>query len=673
MESASRPILFRWANALGLALLLAVGPQPAAAQAADGRRDPDFRPVFRSAAKIDFASPQADGRLIVGGDFDRFLGQPRRTLAMLRTDATLDPVFAPSLRRNVIAAVRQSDGRVVCAERTSNYGTFLFRLAADGSPDPSFVGPGLIFFQLSPRVLELTSGDRLIVARQEELGREGIIRLLPDGRMDPSFSSSTSASAGSISGARVRSDGSVVVWGNFTSYGGAPARGLVRLRPDGAVDPAFTARQDAALRLDSVELAADGGVLLCAAIPSATDEQQDLVRLAATGEVAATFPAVDGGDAYAVAWVERQGGTRLVLVPRFNRPSAPTVFQVIELRVDGSAERTFRYALPFNHEVSCLGFASDGATYFADQSRLGSRLLRLPPGAADAQVIGDPPGELGTTTIDGLAAAPDGRLLTWGSFFMVDGVSTPNGAVVRRADGTWDTGATVGLDGWGGTISDGVAVGTGWLVVGTFTDPAGSAVPFLRLDAAGNVDPTWLATARSLALTRVVAAVADGGGALVLGLSESPNFAAKVLRVRLDGSLEPNFNADITSEAPSANALVVRADGKFYVGHRNAGYNTIYGSSALLRRLPDGRPDPSFTPAANTTLHVSFVPRADGGVSLPDLGRVDFRTERVPGLFPDRIPTPARGGLGGRDDPPAGALRWPADPRDGPAGRAHPR
>jgi uncharacterized delta-60 repeat protein len=162
---------------------------------ADGSLDPGFAPGLPEAPFSSLAEEtrvyqfieQADGRLLVVGNFATYERRPVPGLVRLNRDgsrdesfvlpadfALLDPRTTDPLRRVAL----QSDGRILVL--TANG---LQRLGLDGRRDPSFapaVGEDSTIVALA-----VAAADRLYVG----LVREKIVtRLLPDGTEDPSYS-----------------------------------------------------------------------------------------------------------------------------------------------------------------------------------------------------------------------------------------------------------------------------------------------------------------------------------------------------------------------------------------------------------------------------------------------------------------------------------------------------
>lgn len=99
---------------------------------------------------------QADGRILVGGGgFTTVAGQPRTNLARLHADGSLDNGFAPavfpSASGSVYSLAVQADGRIIVSGQFTQVGgetrSQLARLNADGSVDPGFnPGPNLLAY-----------------------------------------------------------------------------------------------------------------------------------------------------------------------------------------------------------------------------------------------------------------------------------------------------------------------------------------------------------------------------------------------------------------------------------------------------------------------------------------------------------------------------------------------
>jgi uncharacterized delta-60 repeat protein len=129
---------------------------------ADGTLDPNFAPVSMTCLQFTFgatcgvwADPvvDADGKIIIAGDFSEVNGFPRTCVARLNADGTLDQSFVPSgftpygfyggTAWPIRGVAIQSDGKIVIGGRFSggdcNNHVPLVRLNTDGSLDNSYL------------------------------------------------------------------------------------------------------------------------------------------------------------------------------------------------------------------------------------------------------------------------------------------------------------------------------------------------------------------------------------------------------------------------------------------------------------------------------------------------------------------------------------------------------
>jgi uncharacterized delta-60 repeat protein len=88
---------------------------------------------------------QADGKILVGGDFTTLGGQSRYYMGRLNADGSLDTSFNPGANNGVYSLALQADGKILVG---GNFGMLagqgrrnIGRLNADGTLDPSF-NPG---------------------------------------------------------------------------------------------------------------------------------------------------------------------------------------------------------------------------------------------------------------------------------------------------------------------------------------------------------------------------------------------------------------------------------------------------------------------------------------------------------------------------------------------------
>ncbi|MHC1769241.1 MAG: immunoglobulin domain-containing protein [Verrucomicrobiia bacterium] len=210
---------------------------------------------------------QADGRILLGGAFNRIGSTSRNGIARLNVDGSLDRSFDPGTGAlaatlvyfagvgrfesgGVSALAIQSDGRILIAGYFTNVNSIarraLARLNPDGTVDTTFHPPAdLIPF---PRTIfmELTPDQKVVIAEtygegDETASRPFLCRLNQDGSPDDSFQQTvvTNGSMGVISALTSDPEGNI--------YLGLGTE-LVKFLPDGRQDRNFQASASYDLR-----------------------------------------------------------------------------------------------------------------------------------------------------------------------------------------------------------------------------------------------------------------------------------------------------------------------------------------------------------------------------------------------------------------------------------------
>lgn len=212
----------------------------------NGNIDNSFNPGSGANGDIYMVAAQADGKLLLAGNFTSYNGIARNRIARINTNGSLDATFDPGTGANaqVLAVKVQSDGKILISGNfTSFNGTGrnrITRLNADGSLDPTFnVGSGCNAFCTSIAIQD--DGQILLggsFTGYNNVWRSNIARLDPDGSLDETFVS--------IPGANYildyiipLSNGKIMAAGQFTSYNGVAKNGVIRLHNNGDLDTTF--------------------------------------------------------------------------------------------------------------------------------------------------------------------------------------------------------------------------------------------------------------------------------------------------------------------------------------------------------------------------------------------------------------------------------------------------
>jgi uncharacterized delta-60 repeat protein len=327
---------------------------------ADGTLDNTFNPAPSTTGAVYAIKRQADGKIVIGGDFDYVNGVRRGGIARLNADGTLDNTFitGTGFSGNIFALAIQPDGKIIAGGDYFGYnnnGAFaLSRLNSDGSFDMNLAdvsGENAIFFVYS---LALQPDGKILVGGQVVNIFNGfnmtLLRLNNNGTTDASFTSLRVSFGGTTRAILVQPDGKIVIGGTFnpSSPSEVPRTGLARLNANGTLDSGFT-----------------GNFALFYALAQQADSKviaggQILRRYAAAdGAIDATFNA--GTDVNnLIRAIEIQADGKILIGGLFTTYNGATANRVARVNIDGSLDTTFNVGAGASGSVLSLAVQPDG-------------------------------------------------------------------------------------------------------------------------------------------------------------------------------------------------------------------------------------------------------------------------------------------------------------------------
>ncbi|HRI12975.1 MAG TPA: Calx-beta domain-containing protein [Verrucomicrobiota bacterium] len=222
------------------------------------------------------------------------------------------------------------------------------RVDPDFKPAVPFAGRNIYGWNNLP-VLPLPDGGIVMATPLWRLNGEsglGIVRLLPDGRLDPSFEPAGVSQLGAFA---VQANGQILVAGppEFT-INGRTVQSLARLNADGSLDPRFRVRVPEGNGVAGVAALADGRVL------AVLYDWGLIIRLKADGALDPTFEGVnfDPSDRLEVDHAGR------ILIP-YPPPSIVTS-GLGRTRADGTLDESFLANWEFNSIEQFILLPDDG-------------------------------------------------------------------------------------------------------------------------------------------------------------------------------------------------------------------------------------------------------------------------------------------------------------------------
>lgn len=213
----------------------------------NGGLDAGFNPGAGPNNTVWALTTQADGKVIIAGEFTSVNNVARRYIARLNTNGVLDTTFDPGPNGPdgmIWAVAQQSDGKVIIGGEFQTIAGQavggIARLNADGSLDTSFFPgagtDGIVY------ALALQSDGKVVVGGEFSLfdfnPRKNLVRLNADGSLDDTFDPGSSGADGTVYSITVAGD-RLYVGGSFLKFNGTHRRGFTRLYADGTVDTGF--------------------------------------------------------------------------------------------------------------------------------------------------------------------------------------------------------------------------------------------------------------------------------------------------------------------------------------------------------------------------------------------------------------------------------------------------
>jgi uncharacterized delta-60 repeat protein len=208
----------------------------------DGSRDATFQAAVTKEsyyAEVANIVVQADGKILIVGDFTAVNGVARTNIARLNPDGSVDDSF-PSLGSPGLGLIRlQPDGKILLAGGFDSIaGDNLVRLNPDGSLDSSFADEVAASWQ-GVSALALQNDGKMIVAGPA-FANAAVARLNADGSRDNSFACQiVSQWFSHLDSITIQPDGKILVGGYFEQVNGVARTNLARLNPNGSLDSSF--------------------------------------------------------------------------------------------------------------------------------------------------------------------------------------------------------------------------------------------------------------------------------------------------------------------------------------------------------------------------------------------------------------------------------------------------
>ncbi|GAA3983473.1 T9SS type A sorting domain-containing protein [Hymenobacter antarcticus] len=588
-------------------------------QAAAQVLDPTFASptsIFAPAAVFTMGDQQADGKRLLSGTFTRVNGTASGRLVRLDAAGAVDVPFGQNvgLGSNVFRIKNLPNGQYLLGANGGSItvGTTsrveLLRLNANGTPDNGFdPGPGPDFTNDYGYVqnYDVQADGKVVVVgyfnTYSGATAAGVVRLNADGSVDTGFSAgsgilSTSNQYASAYTVAVQPNGKILVGGDFETFNGTPAPGIVRLNANGSIDATFAPLLLAGSQVEGLTLQPDGKVLVNGYLVNTATPGSGpgLVRLLTTGAIDNTFavsssqfPVGSISTTFSDAAVRLQADGKIVVAGYFSTGPANGLAR---LTSTGALDNSFQFNGNPNSNPSSISLDATGGVvvgnYFNTLRNQENNLLRLtstgasdPTFAAKLQIPGN---------VVAMVRQADGKLVVGGNFTEMNG--QPVHRLARLATN--------------GTLETSYSAATGVLpaaVTCLALQPDGKVVAGMvqgvsRLGTTGAPDLGFAAPALATSNLTAVAVQPDGRILVAGGLNGVGG--AGLARLTSTGATDFSFSRAVSSTGTGSpngtDALLVQADGKIVVGGRFRPTGQPSAVVRVVRYETTGALDPTF-------------------------------------------------------------------------------
>lgn len=328
------------------------------------------------------------------------------------------------------------------------------------------------------------------------------------------------------------------VGGGFTTVGGVARPGLVKLMPDGTINSSFTGSINGAVGV--VAIAADKKVIAAGLFTLANGvARANFAVFNEDGTLAAGNP-ITNNDIYAV--LPHPNGT-CVIGGLFTQAGGTSRNRLARLNADYTLDTSWNpnlNGLVWGHWAYPDGSFLIGGTFTTAFGSTVRRLIRvLANGTRDTTF---------NPTVNercySIVVQPDGKILIGGEFSTVNGVARA-GLARLHANGTLDTGFVASTNPGGAVMSIALdAIGRIYVASSFYKwDAVPATRGFARMSSSGVIDWTWGdgGDVQSIAIQPDGKCIVGGNFITMAGTTRN-----RIARINDDGTLDMTYNPNIT-------------------------------------------------------------------------------------------------------------------------------
>ncbi|MBE98586.1 T9SS type A sorting domain-containing protein [Flavobacterium coralii] len=589
---------------------------------ADGTLDttftaPEFTDFGGYEGSIYDVAFQADGKLLVAGDFMKVNTIDKKRFVRLNNDGSLDDTLniGNGFSDTTFSIAVQPDGKIIVVGAFAGYNNspsgHIVRINPDGSKDTSFaLTPGSNFYYegLARGVKVLPSGKILVNGTSDlylynSQFKKGLIRLNSNGSYDTTFNAqpfTNSLTEGEIEHLTVQPDGKILVnvgGGNYESG----LNNYYRLNESGSLDQSFNSSMQFDGMILRLVLQDDGKVIVGGSYYNEdTGVTRNIIhRVNADGSLDLSFMPYTGTNGQVFRSFLQNDG-KILLIGEFTTYNDHYAPHMARIDLNGNLDTAFTFdtavSVPHSpyHEYPLMQEQADGKILIAGDGYkvddVEKNMFRVnTDGSLDASFNYE------DGRIIHFIILPDGKILAAGSTGSFKDGNTYK-LLRLNADGTIDTtyssyifkGIPESLE----LLPDGKI-----LVGGSEFNSSNYLIPnLMRLNPDGTVDSSFLFTSPNTFPIKILRTLTQPDGKILYTYENTYASSTNIGRLNQDGTVDPsftdNYGTGITENTGFKN-IILQEDGSILLTTLSGMFN-YEESSRLVKLNPDGTWDTTF-------------------------------------------------------------------------------
>jgi uncharacterized delta-60 repeat protein/uncharacterized repeat protein (TIGR02543 family) len=315
-----------------------------------------------ASGQVNAAGIQSDGKIIVVGSYIGWNGTSLNRVVRLFPDGSRDASFSTALGSGPSGSqdriLVQQDNKIIISGAASTWSgspasNRLVRLNSDGSLDTAFnnnlgTGPNSNIFANAQQ-----PDGKLIFAGQfttwNGTAAAGIVRLNTDGSLDTAFNNNLGTAVGdtpathSITGVGLQSDGKTIVVGNFTTWNGTTVGRIVRLNSDGTRDTSLQSGTGASSYIYQLRIQPNDAIILAGNFTTYNGTTANRVlRLHSDGSLDTAFSTnIGSGPGSLASRLAIQSDGKILVTHSSTTWSGTTVGSLVRLNSNGTRDTSF--------------------------------------------------------------------------------------------------------------------------------------------------------------------------------------------------------------------------------------------------------------------------------------------------------------------------------------------